>query len=91
MKNAYSILGIQQDATKQEIIRGQVLAMKEKKYPPREIAIAQKQLTSPVQRLGVDFIYLNVKKDSIDMLTTRIKSVEIDLDTINPNAFDSLR
>jgi hypothetical protein len=91
MKNAYSILGIQQNATKQDVIRGQILAMKEKKYPPREIAIAQKQLTSPVQRLGVDFIYLNLKIAPIDMLATRIKSVEIDLSTIDPNAFDSLR
>ena len=91
MKNAYLILGIRQDATRQDVIRGQLLAMKERRYPSREIAIAQKQLISPVQRLGVDFIYLNVKRDFIDMIATRIKSIEIDLDIIDPNAFDSLR
>jgi len=91
MKNAYSILGIGQDATKSDIIKGQVRAMKEKKYSPREIAIAQKQLASPSQRLGVDFIYPYIKNLSAKPLETKIKSISPDINDIDANIYNSLK
>ena len=91
MKNAYSILGISQDATKSDIVKGQVRAMKEKKYSPREIAIAQKQLASPSQRLGVDFVYPYIKDISAKPLKSKIKSISMDINDIDANIFNSLK
>ena len=91
MKNAYSILGISQDATKSEIIRGQVSAMKVKKYSSREIAIAQKQLASPVQRLGVDFVYPDIETLVVTPLESKIKSIIIDINDMDINLYNSLK
>jgi len=91
MKNAYSILGISQDATKSDIIKGQVQAMKEKKYSPREIAGAQKQLASPSQRLGVDFIYPYFKDMQAEPLKTKTKIISMDINDIDANIFNSLK
>jgi len=90
MKNAYTILGIGQNATKSDIINGQKRAMQDKKYSSREIAIAQKQLTSPTQRLGVDFIYPYIKETSAQPLESKIKCVSIDSSDLDPNFFNSL-
>lgn len=92
MKNAYEILGVPQNASKVNIVKGQVLAMKSGKFPSRDIAIAQKQLSTPSQRLAVDFtfpVFDEVAKGSI--VTTKFQVVEIDLEKINPNEFDSLK
>lgn len=91
MKNAYSILGISQDATKSDIVKGQVKAMKEKKYLPREIAIAQKELSSPAQRLGVDFTYPHIKMTPFSLLETKIKSISLDVCDLDTESFDSLK
>ena len=90
MKNAYSILGIGQNATKSDVIKGQVQAMKEKKYSTRIITLAQKQLSSPVQRLAVDFTYPQIQNASAIPLVTKIKAISLDIDNIDQNLFDSL-
>jgi len=91
MKNAYSILGISKDATQADIIKGQVKAMKERKYASREITIAQKQLTSPAKRLGVDFIYPDIEDIPAMPLETKIKSINMDISKIDENLYDSLK
>ncbi|MDL2312693.1 J domain-containing protein [Bacteroidales bacterium OttesenSCG-928-B11] len=90
MENAYSILGIGQDATQSDIIKGQVNAMREKRFSPREIALAKEQLSSPIQRLAVDFTYLQLPNMQVSPLKTKIKSISIELNDIDPNLFNSL-
>lgn len=91
MKNAYKILGISQNANSVEIVKGQVLAMKEGKYSPTEIANAKKQLSTPTDRLAVDFTFPVVENQDIPILTSQITSKEIDLKTIDFNVFDTLK
>ena len=92
MKNAYEILQVPQDANKIDIVKGQILAMKSGKYSSRDIAIAQKQLTTPSQRLAVDFtlpVYEKITTAAI--VNTKIKIQVIDINKISPNQFDSLK
>ncbi len=92
MKNAYLILGVSQDATKVEIVKGQIEAIKARKYSARDIAIAQKQLSTPFQRLAVDFTFPVLEEISkIQSVKTNLQIEEIDLDSINPNEFDPLK
>lgn len=55
--NPYKILGVDQYATKQDIIAAAVKAMKEKQFSGKEIAIAQKKLMNPVSKALHDFLY----------------------------------
>lgn len=41
MKNPYTILGVSQDATNQDIIRAVAMAMRKREYSTREIAEAR--------------------------------------------------
>ena len=43
MKNPYTILGVNQDADKAEIMKAKMFAMKKKEFPLQEIAVAEKQ------------------------------------------------
>ena len=45
MNNPYIILGIPQNASKVDIVKAQVKALRDKKYSAREIAAAQKELS----------------------------------------------
>jgi len=91
MKNAYTILNVSQNATKAEIVKGQVEALKAKKYDPREIAIAQKQLNTPHQRLAVDFTFPVFESTKTEIVNTNIHAEKIDVKQINPDVFDSLK
>lgn len=69
MKNPYSILGVSQDAEKAEIMKAQMLAMKEKKYSLQEIQIAARQLLNPAKRLAADFMFpAKIKCNSQDLI-----------------------
>ena len=57
MSNPYEILNVSQDADKGEIMKAQMLAMKEKKFSLQEIAIAVRQLLDPSKRLAADFMF----------------------------------
>lgn len=91
MKNAYTILNISQNANKGEIVRGQVEAMKAKKYLPQEIATAQKKLNTPHQRLAVDFTFPIFESTKAATVSTNICAEKIDIEQIDPNIFDSLK
>ena len=91
MKNAYSILGISQNANKIEIVKGQVSAMKAGKYSAKEIAIAQKQLNTPHQRLAVDFTFPVFDSITATTATTNINIDPIDVEQIGSDIFDSLK
>jgi len=91
MKNAYKILGVAQDASSVDIVKGQIKAMKEGKYSSSEIALAKKQLSSPALRLAADFMYPILEKPNIPIIVSTFQPAEIDLDTINKDAFSSLK
>jgi hypothetical protein len=91
MKNAYKILGVAQDANSVDIVKGQINAMKEGRYNSNEIALAKKQLSTPALRLAADFMYSILEKPNIPLIVSTIQPTEIDLDTINEDAFNSLK
>ena len=90
MKNPYTVLEITQNATKVDIVKAQIKALRGKRYSAREIAMAQKELHSPARRLAVDFTYpiLNDNKD-FQPITTITKSKEIDLNKLNVDKYNS--
>lgn len=91
MKNAYKILGVAQNANTIEIVKGQVNAMRMGKFTSSEIAVAKKQLSTPAQRLAVDFTYPIVEIPYIQEIITSIQVVDINIDKIDLDAFNSLK
>jgi hypothetical protein len=92
MKNPYIILGVSQDAEKVEIIKAQILAMKDKKNSLQEIAIAAKQLLDPAKRLAADFMFpAKIKARRIQIIQSNLNYQEINLNALEDNAFDSIK
>lgn len=92
MKNPYRILEITQDADKAEIMKAQMFAMKKKEFPLQEIAIAAKQLLDPAKRLAADFMFpAKIKVRRIQPIQNTLNYQEINLNSLNENAFDSLK
>ena len=92
MKNPYTILGVNQDADKAEIMKAKMFAMKKKEFPLQEIAVAEKQLLDPAKRLAADFMFpAKIKAKRIQPIQSTLTYKEINTDTLNENAFDSLK
>ncbi len=92
MKNPYEVLGVGQDATKKEIVRGKMKAMKQRLYKLQEIQLAEKQLLSPTKRLVADFMYPSkIKAKRPKLLRIETKPADISINDINENAFDSTK
>jgi hypothetical protein len=91
MKNPYHILNLHQDATKKEIMEAQKKAMLEKKYSLQEIALAARQLLDPAKRLAADFLFPSkIRAKRIKPIEHNLTYKEVDLDSLDENAFDSL-
>lgn len=95
MKNPYEVLKLNQNATKQEIAKALIFAqkdnMKSKQFTPQELMLAQKQLLAPAKRLAADFMFpAKYKTKRPVKLEVNIKLQNIDLTSINEDAFDSL-
>jgi hypothetical protein len=91
MNNPYQVLNISQDANKSEIMKAQMLAMREKKYPLPEIQIAVKQLLDPAKRLAADFRFpARLKAKRPQKISIDIQFDNIDLVDIDENAFNSI-
>lgn len=92
MENPYVILGISQDASKVEIVKAQVKALRSKRYTPKEIASAQKDLHNPARRLAVDFTYpVFPDLGGIQVIDTTTKVENVNLTAINLDKYDSLK
>jgi len=92
MSNPYEIIKVNQDADKGEIMKAQMLAMKEKKYSLQEIAIAVRQLLDPAKRLAADYMFpTKIKSKRIQKIVVEIPVDKIDLNDIDENTFDSLK
>lgn len=90
MKNAYLVLGIEQNASTIEIVKGQVNAMRAGKYSSADIAIAKKQLSTPAQRLAVDFTYPIITSSHVNLINTTVQEANINISDIDCNAFNSI-
>lgn len=91
MKNPYDILGVPQNATKVQIVKAQVKALREKKHDAREIASAQKELSNPARRLAVDFTFpILPEARAINKLEATVKSKEMDINDFDPNKYNTL-
>ena len=88
MSNPYEILKVTQDADKKEIMKAQMLAMKERRYSLQEIQIAVRQLLDPAKRLAADFMFPSKIKAKRPQ---NISVDTIDLNDIDENTFDSLK
>ena len=92
MRNPYEILKVSQDANNGEIMKAQMLAMKEKKYSLQEIAVAVRQLLDPAKRLAADFMFpvkLKVKRQPPIAVDITIENISIN--DIDENALDLLK
>lgn len=91
MHNPYSILGVSQDASNQEIIRAVAIAMRKKEYSTREIAEARAILSKPASRLAADFTFPIFPKKKIISLIEPVKRASgITVANLNPDKYDSL-
>ena len=91
MNNPYQILNLSQNANKNEIKEAQIQAMRNKKYPLKDIATAAKQLLDPSKRLAADFMLpTKIKSKRLQKITIDIEVPVIDINKIDDNAFDSL-
>jgi hypothetical protein len=92
MKNPYMILGVSQDADKEEIIKAQMFAMQNKEIPLQEIALAVRQLLDPAKRLAADFMFpARIKVKRIQPIQIDYTYKKINTDALNENAFDTLK
>ncbi len=90
--NPYYILGLSRSADKQEIVRAQMSALKQKRYSPQAIGEAQKSLLDPQKRLIADLLFPvlpAVTKFRREKLTSQTIPVPETLLEILPE-FDSL-
>ena len=91
MKNPYTILEVRQDAEKAEIMKAQMIAMKEKKYTLQEIHIAARQLLDPAKRLAADFMFpARIKARRIQIIQSNLEYQDINVYTLNEDTFDSI-
>ena len=91
MKNPYTILGVSQDATNQEIIRAVAVGMRKRIYSTREIAEARAILSKPSSRLSADFTFpVFPKRKNIAPVEPTLKSTGLTIDKLDPNKYDSL-
>ena len=92
MSNPYEILKVTQDADKKEIMKAQMLAMKERRHSLQEIQIAVRQLLDPAKRLAADFMFPSkIKAKRPQKLSVDVPVDTIDLNDIDENTFDSLK
>lgn len=91
MKSPYTILGLAQDATNQEIIRAVATAMRNHTYSTREIAEARAILSKPASRLAADFTFpIFPERKNIATIEPSVKSTGFTLDKLNTDKYDSL-
>lgn len=94
MNNPYKILNLNQNATKSEIHKALLIAMKDLKnsgYTLEILQLASKQLLDPAKRLSADFMYpTKIKAKRPHFISLDIKIEEDDYKCIDVNAFNSI-
>ena len=90
MKNPYKVLNLNQNANNSEIARAMAPALRLRKYTQREITEAQTMLRKPASRLAADFTFPILDRGKIVPLTSSIKSLQVDLGSIDETKLNSL-
>ncbi len=91
MKNPYQILEVPQDANNAQILKAMTVAMRKKQFPQTEIAQARMQLSKPATRLAADFTFPIFEPfDDMKPLQAALQPEIIDINSIDPNAYNSL-
>lgn len=91
MHNPYQILGVPQDANASQIVKAQVKALRAKKYTMKEVTEAQITLRKPSSRLAADFTFPILVKGKLESIMSHATIPQIDVNSLNPNKYDSLR
>jgi hypothetical protein len=92
MKNPYQVLEVSQNATKKEIIKGKMLAMKKRKFSLQDIQMAEKQLLNPSKRLIADFMYPSrIKAKRPKAVKINVTPKNINIEDISVDIFDSIK
>ena len=72
--NPYKILNIDYHASQREIIQAAALALRERIFSSREVAVAQKELLDPITRAAHTFLhFIDVKPLQERLPLTRLK------------------
>lgn len=91
MRNPYQILEVTQDANNAQILKAMQMAMRKRQYPNTEIAQARAQLSKPATRLAADFTFPVFEPfDDMQPLQAALQPEIIDINSIDPNAYNSL-
>ncbi len=91
MKNPYEILNVSQNAVKTEIMKAQMLAMREKKHSLQVIQVATRQLLDPAKRLAADFMFpTKMKSKRPQLIPVNFEIQDVDLSKLKENSFNSL-
>ena len=91
MINPYAVLGIKQNATKKDIIKAKMLAMRARVYKMEEISLAEKTLLKPAKRLAADFMFpMKVRAKRLHQLEFNIQREYVKLKQLDKEAFNSL-
>ena len=88
--NPYKVLNVDCRVAKREIIQAAALALRERKFFGRDVALAQKQLLDPISRATHEFLhFIDVKPllDKIDLCQQNEQKVA-DLDHLS--VFDEI-
>lgn len=88
--NPYKVLNVDCRVAKREIIQAAALALRERKFSGRDVALAQKQLLDPISRATHEFLhFIDVKPllDKIDLCQQNDQKVA-DLDHLS--VFDEI-
>lgn len=86
----YKVLNVDCRVAKREIIQAAALALRERKFSGRDVALAQKQLLDPISRATHEFLhFIDVKPllDKIDLCQQNDQKVA-DLDHLS--VFDEI-
>ena len=92
MNNPYEVLEVSQNATKKEIIKGKMLAMRNRKFSLQDIQMAEKQLLNPSKRLIADFMYPSrIKAKRPKAVKINVTPKNINIEDIPVDVFDSIK
>ena len=90
MTNPYEVLGVDQNAPMNEIVRAMAFAMAKHKYPANVIAAAKVQLSTPDKRLASDFTFPILETIGIVNPIPLNESEYLDVSSFDPNKYNSL-
>jgi len=90
MLNPYEVLGVDQNAPMQDIVRAMAMAMAKRRASPKDIAAAKVQLSTPDKRLASDFTFPILEKIGTVTPIPVGEAEDLDISSFDPNKYNSL-